>query len=208
MADSRERWALILGGSSGMGEATARALAAAGYNICGIHLDFRAALQRVEELKADLAGLGREVLYINMNAADDEKRAGALARARRALRRCPQGRSRPVRPRRHALARVREPRAVHRGRPEGRRRPQEDGDDPGRDGEQPRLLGPGPVPRRVPRRRLEGLRDDVGGLDPRRADATASCRRRRRPSSRTFASSRWSSPARTAGSRSTRSARA
>ena len=79
MPDSRERWALILGGSSGMGEATARALAAAGYNICGIHLDFRAALQHVEELKADLAKIGADVLYINMNAADDEKRAAALA---------------------------------------------------------------------------------------------------------------------------------
>jgi enoyl-[acyl-carrier protein] reductase III len=79
MADTRERWALILGASSGMGEATARALATAGYNICGIHLDFRAALQHVEELKADLARLGREVMYVNMNAADDEKRAGALA---------------------------------------------------------------------------------------------------------------------------------
>src|SRR6187549_347502 len=79
MADLRERWALILGGSSGMGEATARALAAAGYNICGIHLDFRAALQHVEELKADLEKAGAEVLYVNMNAADDEKRAGALA---------------------------------------------------------------------------------------------------------------------------------
>jgi len=79
MADSRDRWALILGGSSGMGEATARALAAAGYNVCGIHLDFRAALQHVEELKADLEKAGAEVLYVNMNAADDEKRADALA---------------------------------------------------------------------------------------------------------------------------------
>jgi enoyl-[acyl-carrier protein] reductase III len=78
MTDTRERWALILGASSGMGEATARALAAAGDNICGIHLDFRAALAHVEELKTDLAGLGRKVLYINMNAADDEKRAAAL----------------------------------------------------------------------------------------------------------------------------------
>jgi len=78
MTDSRERWALILGASSGMGEATSRALAKAGYNICGIHLDFRAALQHVEELKADLAAEGREVLFINMNAADDEKRAAAL----------------------------------------------------------------------------------------------------------------------------------
>src|SRR5712671_4631174 len=78
MTDSRERWALILGASSGMGEATARALAKAGYNICGIHLDFRAALAHVDELKAELAADGAHVLYINMNAADDEKRGAAL----------------------------------------------------------------------------------------------------------------------------------
>lgn len=48
MTDTRERWALILGASSGMGEATAVALARAGYRTCGIHLDFRAALQHVE----------------------------------------------------------------------------------------------------------------------------------------------------------------
>jgi enoyl-[acyl-carrier protein] reductase III len=78
MADAREPWALILGASSGMGEATARALATAGDNICGVHLDFRASLARVEELKADLAKAGREVLFINMNAADDEKRGAAL----------------------------------------------------------------------------------------------------------------------------------
>ena len=78
MTDNREPWALILGASSGMGEATARTLAAAGYNICGIHLDFRAALDHVAELKADLEREGREVLFINMNAADDEKRAAAL----------------------------------------------------------------------------------------------------------------------------------
>ena len=82
MTDTRERWALILGASSGMGEATSRALAKAGYNVCGIHLDFRASIERVEALKADLAADGREVLFINMNAADDEKRAGALEQLR------------------------------------------------------------------------------------------------------------------------------
>jgi enoyl-[acyl-carrier-protein] reductase (NADH) len=82
MTDDRERWALILGGSSGMGEATAIALAKAGYNICGIHLDFRAAIAHVDEVKATIAATGQEALYINMNAADDEKRAAALATLR------------------------------------------------------------------------------------------------------------------------------
>src|SRR5919108_2816945 len=78
MTDERERWALILGASSGMGEATAIALATAGYRICGIHLDFRAALDHVEEVKRRIEATRSEALYINMNAADDEKRASAL----------------------------------------------------------------------------------------------------------------------------------
>jgi enoyl-[acyl-carrier protein] reductase III len=78
MTDDRERWALILGGSSGMGEATALTLAANGYKIIGIHLDFRAALTHVEEVKAGIVAAGGEALYINMNAADDEKRAAAI----------------------------------------------------------------------------------------------------------------------------------
>jgi enoyl-[acyl-carrier protein] reductase III len=80
MADDRERWALILGASSGMGQATGLALARAGYRIFGIHLDFRAGLQHVEEVKAAIAATGSEAIFINMNAADDEKRAAALAR--------------------------------------------------------------------------------------------------------------------------------
>ena len=78
MTDDRERWALILGASSGMGEATALVLAEAGYRICGIHLDFRAGLAHVEELKARIEALGSEALYLNMNAADDDKRHAAL----------------------------------------------------------------------------------------------------------------------------------
>jgi enoyl-[acyl-carrier protein] reductase III len=82
MTDDRERWALILGASSGMGEATSLALAKDGYRICGIHLDFRASLARVEELKAQIGKLSPEPLFINMNAADDEKRAAALGSLR------------------------------------------------------------------------------------------------------------------------------
>src|SRR5258705_7543905 len=79
MTDDRERWALILGASSGMGEATSLALARSGYRIAGVHLDFRAALTHVEEVKAGIVAAGSEALFVNMNAADDEKRAGALA---------------------------------------------------------------------------------------------------------------------------------
>lgn len=79
MTDDRERWALILGASSGMGEATALALAAAGHNIAGVHLDFRAGLTHVEEIKQGIADRGVEALYVNMNAADDEKRHALLA---------------------------------------------------------------------------------------------------------------------------------
>jgi enoyl-[acyl-carrier protein] reductase III len=82
MADDRERWALILGASSGMGEATAVALARAGYRIFGIHLDFRAALAHVAEVRERIAAAGSEALFVNMNAADDEKRADALERLR------------------------------------------------------------------------------------------------------------------------------
>jgi enoyl-[acyl-carrier protein] reductase III len=82
MTDDRERWALILGASSGMGEATALALAGAGYRIAGVHLDFRAAIAHVDEIKARIEGLGSEALYFNMNAADDEKRAAALVALR------------------------------------------------------------------------------------------------------------------------------
>jgi NAD(P)-dependent dehydrogenase (short-subunit alcohol dehydrogenase family) len=78
VTDDRERWALILGASSGMGEATSVALAKAGYKIAGIHLDFRAGLQHVEDVKKRIADAGSEALFINMNAADDEKRAAAL----------------------------------------------------------------------------------------------------------------------------------
>ena len=105
MTDDRERWALILGASSGMGEATALTLAKAGYKICGIHLDFRAGLAHVEEIKTGIEAAGSEALYINMNAADDEKRASALAALRERFERSRSGGREPyVRVVMHSLA--------------------------------------------------------------------------------------------------------
>jgi enoyl-[acyl-carrier protein] reductase III len=68
------RWALILGASSGFGAAAARAFAAEGYNILGVHLDRRATQPRVEALLEELTATGREVRFFNTNAADDDVR--------------------------------------------------------------------------------------------------------------------------------------
>ena len=94
MTDDRERWALILGASSGMGEATALALAKAGYNIAGIHLDFRAALAHVEEVKAAHRG-GRVRGALHQHERRRRREARGRARdAARALRSIRRGRPR------------------------------------------------------------------------------------------------------------------
>ncbi len=72
------RWALVLGASSGFGEACVKALAAAGYDIAGVHLDRKAGLQHVAEIKAEIEGKGRRALYFNVNAAADDKRQEVL----------------------------------------------------------------------------------------------------------------------------------
>ena len=72
------RWALVLGASSGIGEACVRALASAGYGIFGVHLDRRAGLQHVGELKAELTEDGAKAHFYNMNAADPDKMETAL----------------------------------------------------------------------------------------------------------------------------------
>jgi NAD(P)-dependent dehydrogenase (short-subunit alcohol dehydrogenase family) len=72
------RWALILGASSGFGEACARGLAGAGYHIFGVHLDRRAGLEHVEQLESDLEALGRKTRFFNINAADPVKMEDTL----------------------------------------------------------------------------------------------------------------------------------
>lgn len=72
------RWALILGASSGFGEAAARALAGAGYDIAGVHLDRKAGIAHVGEITGYISELGRRALFFNVNAADAAKRDEVL----------------------------------------------------------------------------------------------------------------------------------
>ena len=71
-------WGLILGASSGFGEATSLALAGRGLNIFGVHLDRKATLGNVERILGEIKDLGREALFFNVNASDAEKRQEIL----------------------------------------------------------------------------------------------------------------------------------
>lgn len=75
---ARNSWALIVGSSSGFGEAASLELARAGLDIFGVHFDRRSAMGHVNEVVEKIKGLGRDALFFNMNAADAEKRSAAL----------------------------------------------------------------------------------------------------------------------------------
>jgi len=80
MADTGP-WALILGASSGFGEATSHELARNGYDIIGVHLDRRSTLPHVKEVIDEVRATGRRALFFNVNAADPERREEVLFRA-------------------------------------------------------------------------------------------------------------------------------
>ncbi|MDQ6665528.1 MAG: SDR family oxidoreductase, partial [Acidobacteriota bacterium] len=73
-------WALILGSSSGFGEAVSLELAGQGMNIFGVHLDRRETLPHVAEVEKQIRSLGRESIFFNGNAADPGKRKEIVAR--------------------------------------------------------------------------------------------------------------------------------
>ncbi len=79
------RWALILGASSGFGAASARALAGAGMNIFGVHLDPKRTLPRAQQIIADIEALGRKAVFFNINAADASRRIQALTQIKETL---------------------------------------------------------------------------------------------------------------------------
>lgn len=69
-----EDWALILGASSGFGEAVGLELARTGMNIVGVHLDRKSTLPNVERIVQQIQAEGRQALFFNANAADSDKR--------------------------------------------------------------------------------------------------------------------------------------
>jgi enoyl-[acyl-carrier protein] reductase III len=78
-------WALVLGASSGFGAATAVALAEAGCDVFGVHLDRRATQANADRVVADVQARGRRARLFNVNAADAERRAEVVEAMTRTL---------------------------------------------------------------------------------------------------------------------------
>ncbi len=74
----KDKWALILGASSGFGEAVSLKLAKEGMHIFGIHLDRRATMPKVEGIIGQIREAGRQVTFFNINASDPIKRKETL----------------------------------------------------------------------------------------------------------------------------------
>jgi enoyl-[acyl-carrier protein] reductase III len=88
--EGREKWAMVLGASSGFGAATAKAWAKAGFGIIGVHLDLRGTRAMADAVRQEIESAGVPVVFHNVNAADEERRrqvieaTGALFEERRA----------------------------------------------------------------------------------------------------------------------------
>ncbi len=78
-------WALILGASSGFGEAAALELARHGMNVFGVHLDRRATMANVDRITGEIRAHGGEAHFFNINAADHEKRKETVDRIEQIL---------------------------------------------------------------------------------------------------------------------------
>jgi len=76
------KWALVLGASSGFGKACSLTLAKNGMNIIGVHLDRKSTMPQVNDIIEQIKSYGREALFFNINVSDEEKRAEAIESVR------------------------------------------------------------------------------------------------------------------------------
>ncbi len=82
---NRDQWAIVLGGSSGFGLATAQKLAEHGMSLCVVHRDRRGAMSRIEPEFEKIRGTGAALLSFNTDALDPAKRDEILTELKRAM---------------------------------------------------------------------------------------------------------------------------
>jgi len=81
----KNHWALILGGSSGFGLASAQKLARHGMNVMVVHRDRRGAMARIEQGFAVIRATGVGFVALNLDALAAEGRQQTLAQLRSSL---------------------------------------------------------------------------------------------------------------------------
>lgn len=72
------QWALILGGSSGFGLATAQALSRHGMSACIVHRDLRGAMSRIEKEFDEIRSCGNGFVALNVDGLSSEGRTRTL----------------------------------------------------------------------------------------------------------------------------------
>jgi NAD(P)-dependent dehydrogenase (short-subunit alcohol dehydrogenase family) len=78
MTFDSDLWAVIIGGSSGFGLATAQKLAQCGMNLCIVHRDRRGAMKRITPCFDDLKAKGAQVLTFNLDGLSEQGRTCVL----------------------------------------------------------------------------------------------------------------------------------
>ena len=85
MAYSRDQWAVILGGSSGFGLATAQRLAELGMSVFIVHRDRRALMKQIEPEFEKIRGTGARLVTKNTDALDAESRHAVVEELAQAM---------------------------------------------------------------------------------------------------------------------------
>ena len=83
--ENKNEWALILGGSSGLGLATAKKLAKHGMNICIIHRNPRSQLDQIEKDFKEIRQNSVAFISYNVDAFSSEKRAELIENLKKEL---------------------------------------------------------------------------------------------------------------------------
>ncbi len=82
---NKNNWAIILGGSSGLGMASAQKLASEGLNICIVHRDRKSVMPEIEKAFEKIKSQQVALLHFNMDALNIAKRGTIISSLKKEL---------------------------------------------------------------------------------------------------------------------------